>query len=478
MRKIKHILTGEEQIILNILFICILFIIPFAYPSFAQQNVEQKATGDQSPNINAPGGKVTINYGISKKSLDEISKLLNGKDKEINRLLKTLDEKDVKIEEREALIQDWIRKYKELEQRLAQRPSEDSLSAQARQKLANGDIEGAEKLLRESLEKNLQDIKDKTKAAAADAYELGTLKELRLDYQGAKIYYEQATRLDPDNRSYIYKFGETLSELGEPREAIKYFSMALDIDLKIHGVEHTNVARDYISLGWQWQVLAENRKALDYFLKALKIDLKEPGEERANVGDDYRALGSVYFELGKHKEGFEYFSKALDIDLKASNGVANRRVAKDYYCLCVASSISGEQKKVMEYASKALDIDLKIYGAIHPSIAKDYMGLGVAWSVLGEHKKAIDYFSKALDIDIKIYGEQHPDVGYIYTNLGIEWRHLGETEKAIDCYSKALDIFTTKYGDDHWMIQIIRSYIEYAKKYEQSHLPANTTKDR
>ena len=160
-------------------------------------------TGDQSQVY--VGSKVIIS-GVSPKVVTELSKTLNLK--VIERLLKTLDEKDVAIEERDAKLQELSQKYKELEERLARRSVEDKLADQAKQKLEEGNLEGAEQILLISLDKNLQAKAEKMKAAAADAFELGLVKELQLDYAGAKKFYEQAVQLEKalaSNRKAKYK---------------------------------------------------------------------------------------------------------------------------------------------------------------------------------------------------------------------------------------------------------------------------------
>ncbi len=80
------------------------------------------------------------------------------------RLLKTLDEKDIAIEDRD----EWIKKYNELEDRLSKRPESETLAVEARQKLKEGDLKGAEKLLKKSLAINLKSIETQKKQAAED----------------------------------------------------------------------------------------------------------------------------------------------------------------------------------------------------------------------------------------------------------------------------------------------------------------------
>ncbi|MBM2834612.1 MAG: hypothetical protein HW406_1773, partial [Candidatus Brocadiaceae bacterium] len=219
--------------------------------------------GDQSPAVVA-GGNVAISYGVSQKTLD--------------RLLKTLDEKDIDLKDRDAEIQKWIEKYKELESRLALRSTEDTLAAQAKEKLDAGDLEGAEKLLQQSLERKKQHIDEMKKAAASDSYELGLIKELQLDYQGAENYFKQALEYDSENSEYFNIYGLILDTLGNVKEAVEYFNKALDIDLKLYGEKHPNVAREYHNLGSAWDTLGNAKKAIEYFNKALDIDLKVYGE--------------------------------------------------------------------------------------------------------------------------------------------------------------------------------------------------------
>jgi len=235
-------------------------------------------TGDRSQVI--VGNKVIIS-GVSPKVIEELSKTLNLK--VIERLLKTLDEKDVALQDRVAKLQELARKYEELEKRLAKRSVENDIVAQAKEKLDKGDLEGAEELLLKSLEKNLKIIAEKKKAAASDAFELGSLKELQLDYHSAKKYYEQAVQIEPDNTEYLNNFGSILKALGEHNNAIKNYEKALAIDLKVYGDQHPSVALDYNNLGMAWYSLGKYQKAIDYIEKALAIDLKVYGKQHPHT---------------------------------------------------------------------------------------------------------------------------------------------------------------------------------------------------
>lgn len=106
------------------------------WPSSSKQTVSSNTVtvssyGDGSPSIYAPSGTgVTVNYGISEKAFTELTDHVKGKDKVIAYLLEDLESKKVEIKKIEALVQDWIQMYNELEKRSAERLSNPDGTAQ------------------------------------------------------------------------------------------------------------------------------------------------------------------------------------------------------------------------------------------------------------------------------------------------------------------------------------------------------------
>ncbi|MCP4744703.1 MAG: tetratricopeptide repeat protein, partial [Desulfobacteraceae bacterium] len=191
------------------------------------ETVEQKTESDQSPAIYKMGaGDINITYNVA-------------------------------IEDRDAEIKRWVKKYKELNEQFERRSAENPLVAQAKAKLDVGDLEGAEKLLRQSFEQHLQNIEKEKKSAASDAFELAGIKELQIDYKSARLYYKKAVELDSKNTLFLNSYGLILNELGEYKKAIEYFTQALAIDKKTYGDQHPNVAIYLNNLGSAWRSLGE-----------------------------------------------------------------------------------------------------------------------------------------------------------------------------------------------------------------------------
>lgn len=215
---------------------------------------QQSTTRDQSPSITAKGD-VTVNYGVSKKVVD--------------RILNVLDENDIAIEKREAKLLELAQKYKEVEERLARRSAEDTLAAKARKRLEDGDLDDAERLLKLSL--NLKVVDEKRREAAADAFELGNLKEVQLEYRAAEGFYKQVVQLGPENSLYLTNFGFLFHALSNPQERIDYCNKALKIDIAAFGENHPNVATTYNNIGQALRPIAKTKEAIGYLNKALKI---------------------------------------------------------------------------------------------------------------------------------------------------------------------------------------------------------------
>lgn len=113
----------KRHLLLNIILLlgCIMSPILFSDPSYAQKSVEQKSTGDESPNIYAPQAKMlSITYGVSEKLIIDLMEQLKGKDKIIGSLLEDLKGKDVTIRGMEAQIKNWTTMVKELNKQIAE----------------------------------------------------------------------------------------------------------------------------------------------------------------------------------------------------------------------------------------------------------------------------------------------------------------------------------------------------------------------
>lgn len=176
---------------------------------------KQSITGNNNIAMMAERDIINIQYNVPQKIVDRLEELLQ--------------EKDIKLQEREGVITSWIQKYKELENQLASRT--DDIAKQAKSFLDDGNLEDAEKLFKQALTIDL-------KNAANNAFSLAQIKSLQLNYQEAEAYYRQAVQLDPKNALYLNDLGLHLHTLGQYAEAEPLYQRSLAIGEKALGKDH------------------------------------------------------------------------------------------------------------------------------------------------------------------------------------------------------------------------------------------------
>jgi tetratricopeptide (TPR) repeat protein len=405
----------------------------------------------------AKKGIIPKDYGVSQDLVNDLQNKLNLKDREIERFLIILDEKGIAIKDRDTKLWEMAANYKELEKRLSESQI-DTVLVQARRMLSEGDFENTEKLLSQLYETKLHASAENKKDAALAAFELGSVREVQLDYQGAKKAFEQGLQLEPDNTEYLNRAGNVFRSLGKYQKAMNIYEKALIIDLKTYGKQSVEVARDYNNIGLALNSLEKFSKSTEYIQMALDIYLKANGEHGSEVGTVYNNLGLAWNSRGKYKKAIGFIEKALAINTEVY-GEKHINVAIDYANLGASWLDLKEYKITIDYLQKALDIYFRNYGEQYPDIAIIYNNLAGALGPMGECKKAIEYLEKAISISLKFYGEQHANSAMIYTSIGSNWDCLKKYDKAIEYYKRALAIAINIHGEQSFKVGTIYNNI-------------------
>ena len=303
--------------------------------------------------INQAGRDINIQYGVPQKVVD--------------RLLKELDDKDIKLQERESITNSWIQKYKELESQLANR--NDEIAQQAQAFLADGKLEAAEQLFKQAL---ANDVKN----AAANAFSLAQIKVLQLNYPEAKTYYQQAVQLAPDNARYLNNLGFHLYTLADYAAAEPLFRRRLAVVEKTLGKDHPDVATGLNNLAELYSALGRYELTEPLYSRSLAIWEKALGKDHPDVAIGLNNLAGLYRTQGRYELAEPLYSHSLAIRENA--------LGKD-----------------------------------HPAVATSLNNLAELYRTQGLYEQAEPLYIRSLAIREKALGKNHPDVAQSLNNLAL-----------------------------------------------------------
>lgn len=183
------------------------------------QETKQTSEGWCSPNVADIQGPVTIVcQGVPPEALKRLNELLDLKDKELGTTKNSLADK---IKEAE----DWAKRYRELEARLAAQGSEDTLAQQAKEALKKGDLEQAGALLDQVLNRQEKTVDQ----AAANHFSRAQVYQLQFQPLKALPYLEKAYRYRPESVDYALAYASLLQEQHDFKPAETIYTAVLTL---------------------------------------------------------------------------------------------------------------------------------------------------------------------------------------------------------------------------------------------------------
>ena len=110
-----------------------------------------------------------------------------------------------------------------------------------------------------------------------------------MKYSEAQHYFKLAVTLDEQNPEYIFSYSCSLLDNSNYREAIQQINVALQIfsNIKSSGSE---LAECYNTLGGIYKLLGQYDKAIEFHQKALDIDIRIVGEIHPNIAIYYNNM--------------------------------------------------------------------------------------------------------------------------------------------------------------------------------------------
>lgn len=222
------------------------------------------------------------------------------------------------------------------------------------------------------------------------------------------LHRQQKTPLHEDLLAHTYSaVADVCSSMGEYKEAVKNYELALKFSQKFDPPDSETVATSFNNLGLAKGNIDCHEEALPLLKEALRIRRKKLGRHHKNTTSTINNIGCIYSANGDEKNALRYFSKALDAQEKVLDGsdpyLADSHVNIGFTLLSI-----GDLDSANKHFEKALQIDLVNFGEFHPSTGISFGGLAKVLSLRGEHRQALTLYQKATDIHERSLGPAHP----------------------------------------------------------------------
>lgn len=151
----------------------------------------------------------------------------------------------------------------------------------------------------------------------------------------AIYHFDQAIRINPNNRSYNGR-GEIYARAGRYQQALDDFNNAISLNVRD--------ADGYYNRGLTYDIIGQHQLAIADFNRAISL--------KSDHVNAYNNKGIIYARLGQHQQAIDDFTKAISIEPDYTNAYANRGIA--YFSRGNNEQGCSDAKKACELGNCAL----------------------------------------------------------------------------------------------------------------------------
>jgi eukaryotic-like serine/threonine-protein kinase len=343
-----------------------------------------------------------------------------------------------------------------------------------------GKLDQAEKLLQQSLEQRKKLFGADHPVVAEGLVSLGLLRDAQARYDEAEQLVRQGLEMSkrhlPASHPAIAKatssLGRVLEDKGEYDKAISTLNEAVRLQSGPEasraelGSSLTELANCNFYAGHYDVSDALNRRVIE-------IDRKLYGERHPNVANDLINLGATQFERGYYPEAERYYRQALEI-IGGFYGKDNQETASAQTMLARALVSQNKLDEASGLLKDALRIQEHVYGEVHPRVASALNELGKVAMQSGKYDEAEAEFQRMGEIYRKVYSGKHYLIGVALSNLGsvdTERKRFSDAERYL---REALNVFEQTLPAGHVNFGITRVKLGRALLREGRYRDAET----
>jgi CHAT domain-containing protein/Tfp pilus assembly protein PilF len=247
---------------------------------------------------------------------------------------------------------------------------------------------------------------------------------------------------------HLWQQAAQLNQQGRYAEAIPLAQQALEIEERILGAHHPDVATVLNNLALLYQKQGNYTQAEPLFQRALSIYEAALGANHPLVATALNNLAELYQGQGKYAQAEPLFQHALSI-AEAALGANHSLVAATLNNLAALYQGQGNYTKAEPLLQRARAIRERILGANHPDVAQSLNNLAELYRAQGKYAQAEPLYRRALSIYEAALGANHPDVAQSLNNLAALYQDQGKYAQAEPLYRRSLSIREAALGANH-----------------------------
>jgi tetratricopeptide (TPR) repeat protein len=269
-----------------------------------------------------------------------------------------------------------------------------------------------------------------------------------------------------DNAETLHFIGKVYQEMGNTKEAMRYFKASLWVKENLYGAENLDVAASYYDIGNILRSKRDCESAIWFYQKALNCRKKVLGEDHELVGETTSQLARAHEELGDTTNAIICFNEAIRIgELKINSSPISLLGLYDEAMPLLVSQY-GPKDEIIATSLQAmascyekltqLDQAVNLYEEAlrlrqeaedDSNTATIFCRLGLIKAKKKQYAEALSYFEEALAL--RKLQMDYMDVANILHNIGNTLVKMKRIEEAKIAFAEALSIKKVRLGRDH-----------------------------
>ncbi len=238
------------------------------------------------------------------------------------------------------------------------------------------------------------------------------------------------------------------NQLGKFEEAESLYIRTIEIDTKLHGRNHLEVATDLSNYARFLDEASRYAEAESLYQEVLTIRRTHLAEPHTDLALAYHNLAFTQENLGEEAEAERNMRTAVEMR-RLLYGGDHPRLAASLRTLASMIRSHGNLEASEAIFREALAMSRATLGEVHHDVALCFNELGVVAFMQGDLRQAREQFGRALDIFKQLLPEDHPTVLVIQGSLGRVAFETGDLDQAERVYTEFLATTRRKHGEAH-----------------------------